>query len=49
MRELKRKLTDDARARVRPPEFMAVLTGVSEYARKVEDGLYVIPITCLGA
>ena len=28
---------------------MAVITGVSEYARRVEEGLYVIPITCLGA
>lgn len=35
---------------MRVPETMqAVLTGVSEYACKVEDGLYVIPITCLGA
>lgn len=32
-----------------PETMRAVLTGVSEYARKVEDGLYVIPITCLGA
>lgn len=35
---------------MRVPETMrAVLTGASECARKVEDGLYVIPITCLGA
>ena len=46
---LRTKLAGNDRARVRPPEFMAVLTGVSEYARRVEDGLYVIPITCLGA
>lgn len=35
---------------MRVPETMrAVLTEVSEYARKVEDGLYVTPITCFGA
>lgn len=49
LRKLKRKLTDNAAARVRPPEFMAVITGVSEYARQVEDGLYVIPIRALCA
>lgn len=32
-----------------PETMQVVLTGVSEYARKVEDRLYVIPITCLGA
>lgn len=49
LRRLRRKLTSNERARTRPPEFMAVITGVSHYARKTEDGIYVIPITCLGA
>ena len=49
LRALRAKLVSHGAARVRPPEFMAVITGVSEYARRVEEGLYVIPITCLGA
>lgn len=49
LRKLREKLTGNAAARMRPPEFMAVVTGVSEYARRVEDGLYVIPIRALCA
>lgn len=49
LRVLRAKLASHGAARVRPPEFMAVITGVSEYARRVEEGLYVIPVTCLGA
>lgn len=49
LRALRAKLSSNGAARVRPPEFMAVITGVSEYARRVEEGLYVIPITCLRA
>ena len=49
LRRLRKKLTAHERARTRQPEFMAVITGVSHYARKTEDGIYVIPITCLGA
>ncbi len=49
LRTLRAKLSSNDAARVRPPEFMAVITGVSEYARRVEEGLYVIPITCLRA
>lgn len=49
LRAIKRKLADAPGARTRPPEFMAVITGVSEYARRVEDGLYVIPIRALTA
>ena len=49
LRGLRDKLSARGAARVRPPEFMAVITGVSEYARRVEEGLYVIPITCPGA
>lgn len=36
-------------ARMRPPEFLAVITGVSEYAHRVEDGIYAIPIRALTA
>lgn len=50
LRRLREKLCrKDSPARVREPEFMAVITGVSTYAREVEDNLYVIPIRCLGA
>lgn len=49
LKRLRDKLTRNARARTRKPEFMAVITGVSQYARRVEDGIYVIPIRCLGA
>lgn len=47
LRRLREKLCENEAARTRPPEFMAVITGVSEYARRVEEGLYVIPITAL--
>lgn len=46
---LRRKLCENPRARVREPEFMAVVTGVSRYARRTEEGVYVIPLRCLGA
>ena len=49
LKRLRGKLRGNPKARVREPEFMAVITGVSEYARKVEEGLYVVPITALGA
>lgn len=46
---MRRKLCENPRARVREPEFMAVLVGVSRYAREASPGTYVIPIRCLGA
>lgn len=46
---LRRKLCENERARVRPPEFMAVVTGVSRYAREVDEGVYVIPLRALTA
>lgn len=49
LRRLRSKLCENARARTRAPEFMAVITGVSEYARKTDDGIYIVPIRCLGA
>ena len=33
-----------ARTQTREPEFMAVITGNGEYARKMEDGIYMIPL-----
>ena len=36
-------------AQVRPPAFMAVITGNGQFAREAEDGIYVIPIRALGA
>ena len=46
---LRRKLCENPRARVREPEFTAVVTGLSRYARRTEEGVYVIPLRCLGA
>jgi predicted AAA+ superfamily ATPase len=48
-RRLKRKLTANPASRVRPPEFVAVVVGISEFAREVGDCEYVLPIRCLGA
>lgn len=47
LRRLRRKLCDNSGARTREPEFMAVLVGLSRYAREIEKGLYVIPIRAL--
>lgn len=49
LKALKRKLAANPASRMRPPEFMAVITGVSEYAREVDEGIYAIPLTCLTA
>ena len=46
---LRRKLCENPRARVREPEFTAVVTGLSRFARRTEEGVYVIPLRCLGA
>jgi predicted AAA+ superfamily ATPase len=46
---LKSKLTSNPLAKVREPSFLAVLVGVSEYARQTKEGVYVIPIRTLGA
>ena len=32
----------------RPPDFLCVLVGLSSYAYRREDGVYVVPITALG-
>lgn len=44
----KKVVSEKPHARVRPPEFMAVLTATSPFARQVEDGIYVIPLRALG-
>ena len=49
LRRLKRKLTANPASRVRPPEFVTVVVGISEFAREVGDCAYVLPIRCLGA
>lgn len=49
LKRLREKLAANPSARARPPEFMAVITGVSEYAHRVEDGIYAIPIRALTA
>lgn len=49
LRRLQRKLCGNERARCRKPEFMAVVVGISRYARRVDDGIFVIPVRALGA
>ena len=45
---LKKKLCENPKAQNSPPEFLAVIVGIGKYARKTEDGIYVIPIRALG-
>ena len=49
LRCLRRKLCENAGARVRPPEFMAVVAGLSPFAYQADEGIYVVPIRALGA
>ena len=46
---LRSRMACNPKARTRPPEFTAVITGVSEYARQIGENSYVIPITALTA
>lgn len=48
LKRLREKLCSNPSSRTRKPEFMAVITGVGEYACEVEPGIYVIPIRTLG-
>lgn len=48
LERLRKKLCVNSAARMRPPEFMAVLVGVSEYAREEKDGIYVVPVRAFG-
>lgn len=45
---LARKVAENPAARNPEPSFLAVITGVSTLATTMEDGVHVIPITCLG-
>lgn len=49
LRRLRERVCSNPSARIRPPEFMAVVTGVSHYARRVEDDIYVVPLAALTA
>lgn len=49
LRSLRTKLCENPKTRVRPPEFMAVIVGISQYARVVDEGIYCIPLRALGA
>lgn len=46
---LRKKLCKNPHTRVREPEFLAVVTGISKYARQTSEGVYVLPIRCLTA
>ena len=48
LERLRRKVCENPRSQTRPPEFMAVITGVGEYAREVAEGIVVVPIRLLG-
>ena len=48
LERMRRKVCENPRSQTRPPEFMAVITGVGEYAREVAEGIVVVPIRLLG-
>ncbi|WP_443657715.1 ATP-binding protein [Ellagibacter isourolithinifaciens] len=48
LERIRRKVCENPRSRTRPPEFMAVITGVGEYAREVAEGIVAVPIRLLG-
>ena len=48
LNRLKNKLLKNPQERANPPEFLAILTGIGEYAYQRDDGIYVIPIRTLG-
>jgi predicted AAA+ superfamily ATPase len=45
---IREKLERNSLARIRGPEFLAVLVGLGERSYRRNDGVYVIPIGCLG-
>ncbi len=49
LKRVRAKVLSAKGAQVRPPAFMAVITGNGQFAREAEDGIYVIPIRALGA
>lgn len=47
---LRKKLCENPlaqHARTREPEFLAVITGISRFARQTPEGVYIVPIRCL--
>ena len=48
LERMRRKVCENPRSQTRPPEFMAVITGVGEYAREVAEGMVAVPIRLLG-
>lgn len=48
LERMRRKVCENPRSQTRPPEFMAVVTGVGEYAREVAEGIVAVPIRLLG-
>lgn len=45
LKTLEQKIDTD---RMKPPAFLMVLTAVGDYAFRREDGIYIVPIGCLG-
>ena len=48
LERMRRKVCENPRSQTRPPEFMAVITGVGEYAREVAEGIVAVPLRHLG-
>ena len=48
LERMRRKVCENPRSQTRPPEFMAVITGVGEYAHEVAEGIVAVPIRLLG-
>ena len=48
LERMRRKVCENPRSQTRPPEFMAVITGVGEYAREVAEVIVAVPIRLLG-
>ena len=48
LERMRRMVCENPRSQTRPPEFMAVITGVGEYAREVAEGIVAVPIRLLG-
>lgn len=47
LKRMRAKVCENPKAKARPPEFMAVVVGLSNYAREAEEGIFVIPIRAL--
>lgn len=48
LQRMRRKVCENPRSQTRPPEFMAVITGVGEFAREVAEGIVAVPLRLLG-